>query len=201
MSSVGWCRLVSSFLLGGVAVIPSPVWRCCLPSPPLGGAAFSPVFCWVVLLGFHPSMGGVAVFSLSCLVLLGLLLLLGWWGCFVPRLQLGGVASFAFSGWGGVPLLFSWVVLLGFLLPFGWCCSLSFPFGGVVFLLLFWVELLFKEVSLLFLSLLVENTKQDHVVSPGPQKHNKRRPIVEPSETAQEADFARKDPHEKSQHM
>ena len=29
-----------SFLWGGVAVFPSPVWWCCLPSPPLGGAAF-----------------------------------------------------------------------------------------------------------------------------------------------------------------
>ena len=51
MSSVGWCCLVSSFLLGGAVVLPSPVWWCFLPSPPSGVATFETLYgchglCW-----------------------------------------------------------------------------------------------------------------------------------------------------------
>ena len=47
----GWCCSPSSLLLGGVVLLfHSPFVWCCLSSHPLGGAAFSPLFCWVVLL-------------------------------------------------------------------------------------------------------------------------------------------------------
>ena len=49
LSSVGWCRLAS--FVGCCCVLPSPFAWCCLPSPPLGGAAFPLLFSWVVLLG------------------------------------------------------------------------------------------------------------------------------------------------------
>ena len=52
-SSVGWCCLVSSF--GVVLLFSFSFWWGCLPSPPSGGATFSPFFCWVVLLGHFPS--------------------------------------------------------------------------------------------------------------------------------------------------
>ena len=48
-SSVGWCRLAS--FVGCCCVLHSPFAWCCLPSPPFGGAAFSLLFSWVVLLG------------------------------------------------------------------------------------------------------------------------------------------------------
>ena len=79
-SPFAWCCLVSSFF----------GWCCrfsftCLvvPPPPLGGAAFSHDFCWVVLRG--------------------LLLLFGWCCCFFPLL-FGGVAGAAWflPPWGGV---------------------------------------------------------------------------------------------------
>ena len=107
-SSVGWCCLVSSFLLGGgVGVFPFPFVWCCLPSPPLGVAAFSiseigwcclvssflgVVFLsfYVVLLGFFP-LWVVLLFSLSCLVVLPSIPSIGQW-CVFPCLLLGGAA-------------------------------------------------------------------------------------------------------------
>ena len=53
---------------GGVAVFPSPIGWCCLPSPPLDGAALSSVFCGVVLLGFLPPFGRCCCCSFSCWV-------------------------------------------------------------------------------------------------------------------------------------
>ena len=71
---------------GGVAVFPSPVWWCCFPSPPLGGAAFSHVFCCVVLLGllrlwrcFPLLLGGCCLVSSPF-----------WWCCCFFLLLLGG---------------------------------------------------------------------------------------------------------------
>ena len=63
--------------------------------------------------------------------------------------------SFSSLGWGCVSPVFCWVVLLGLFLlwvelrfssPFA-CCCLSFPFGGVVFLLLLWVGLFYPLSS------------------------------------------------------
>ena len=107
-----------------------------LPSSPLlGVAAFSHVFCWVVLLGFLlpcrcfpllfrgaawfvPSLGG-----LSCLVVLPSFSSF-WWDCFIPRLLLGGAASPL--GW----CCCFFLLLLGGAawspLSFGWCCCFSF---------------------------------------------------------------------------
>ena len=141
-SSFGW--LFSPLLLGGAAWFFLPFGWCCLPS--LGGAAFLPSsvgwcrlvssFFWVVLL--------------FCVVLRSFPSL--WVGLRSPSLMLGGAAWFpspplsgggvAFSlsfcvvlppfasfGWGCVPSLFCWVVLLiVFSSPWGWCCCFSFSF-------------------------------------------------------------------------
>ena len=56
-----WVVLLGFLPLGGVAVSPSPVSWCCLLFPPLGGAAFFHLFCWVVLLGLLLLLGGVAL--------------------------------------------------------------------------------------------------------------------------------------------
>ena len=98
-SSLGWCCL-ASFVER--CVVPSPFAWCRLPFPPsLGGARFSPLFCWVVLSTFSSFR----------------------WGCFpslfccLPSPPLGGAAF---------PLLFSWVVWLGLLRWVVLRCSLSF---------------------------------------------------------------------------
>ena len=145
LSSVWWCCLVHSSLgwccvppLGGVAfpisfqvVLPSfaSFWWDCLPSPPLGGAVFSHLLkggaAW-----FLPFLGG-----LSFVVLLPSFPSFRCGAAFLSSLQLGpalsppplgGVAfpisfqvvlpSFPSSEWDYVPLLFGWVVLLGFFL-------------------------------------------------------------------------------------
>ena len=112
----------------------------CLPYPPLGGAAFSPLFCWVVLLGFL-RLGVVLLFSfLLLVVLLGLLLL---WAVLVFQ--------FPFR-WCCLPSpVFCWVALLG-LSFFGWCCFFPLllawcfvlcpPWSGAVFPPLFCFDLL-----------------------------------------------------------
>ena len=105
--------LLGFLFLWVVLLFPSPLSCCCLPSPPLGGGAFSPLVCWVALLGFLP-LGGVAVFLLL-LVVLPSSPSCGW-SCFFP--------------------LFNWVVLLG---PPGWCCVV-FP---VVLPFFSWVGLFF----------------------------------------------------------
>ena len=157
LSSVGWRCLVSS--LGGVALFPSPLARCCflpffgwllLPCLLLGGAAWFPPFGGVAVFLFL--FGGVAFFRRGCFFpSVG-------WCCLVS--SLGGVAfplslcvvlpsftSFRWScftpSWWAVLLgclLLLWVVfavclLLLVVLPsfssFGWCCSLPLSFGAV----------------------------------------------------------------------
>ena len=108
LSSVGWCCLVSSFLLGGVVVFPFPVWWCCLPSPPLGVLPSS-----VGLLGFLLPFGWCCCFSLSS------------WCCLV-------------SSFLGVVFLSFYVVLLGFfpllvVSPVWWCCLPSPPLDSGAF--------------------------------------------------------------------
>ena len=97
-----WCCLVSSFLLG--VVFPSPVGWCCLVSSFLGVVFLS---FHVVLLGFFP-FWVVLLFSFSCLVALS------------SSPPVGGAA---FSH------VFCWVVLLGFLLPFGGVAVFPSPAG------------------------------------------------------------------------
>ena len=143
-----WCCLVSSlfgccpFSLSFLVVlssIPSIGW-CCL----WGGVL--PVFCWVVLLRFLPSMGGVAVFpapvrwccSLSsggvafllsfCVVLLGFFPSVGGVACYSFSCLVALSSSSSFLGGAAFPLLFCWVMLLGLLS-------------------LLWVELLFFSLS------------------------------------------------------
>ena len=104
----------------GAAWVVSPVWWCCLPSPPLGSGEFPPSsvgWCCLVSAPFR----WCCCFSFSCLVVLLSIPSFGLW-CFFP--------------------LFSWVVLLDFLLL--WVVLLFFcaPFCGVAFLLLLWVVLL-----------------------------------------------------------
>ena len=134
LSSVGWCRLAS--FVRCCCVLPFPFAWCCLPSHPLGGAAFSPSAVWVLLcllllwavlrfsspsswccLPSPPSLSEAA-FSPSSV----------WW-CFLSSpSSLGGAAfspssagrcCFTFSffewcfGWGYFSLLFCWVVPLG----------------------------------------------------------------------------------------
>ena len=81
--TLSWCCLLSPLLLGGVAWPPSlngvalfPLlfaW-CSLPFPPsLGGARFSPLFCWVVLSTFSSFRWGCFPSLFSWVVLLGLL--------------------------------------------------------------------------------------------------------------------------------
>ena len=81
------------------------------------------------------------------------------------------VFSLSPFAWGCIPLLFCWVVLLGFLLHHGWCCFFSFsfwrccfpspPFGGAAcspsFLLggTAWLPSSFWVVLLFFLLLVV----------------------------------------------
>ena len=189
---VCWVALLGFPPLGGVAFFFFSLWWYCLPLSSSGWRLlFFPVFCWVVLLG--PPGGGALFFSWCCLSCPGwgcifplwfsfsgwcclfsppsgrdyfsTCLLLGgaaWftppWGVLGPALSppLGGVAfpisfqvvlpsfpSFGVElpsspsvgwccrflslllGWGCVPPLFGWVVLLGFQSFFGWCC---FPF-------------------------------------------------------------------------
>ena len=137
---------------GGVAVFPFPVRWGSLPPPPLGWDAFSPVFCWVVLLGFLLAFRWCCCFSFSCLVVLPSFSSFGW-GHFITRLQLGGVVWFPPSLW--VVLLFFLLLLGGaawsppslalFSSPFTWCCLVSslfgwsLLFGGAAFHHLHWV--------------------------------------------------------------
>ena len=142
--------------------IASSGWRCfftifwcvLLPSFP---SCVPPLFCCVVLLGFlllwvvlrfHPLLlGGAAFLSLPVGGGVFLLSSVGWCGlvsfgrCCFSNLLSGGAASSS-SGWGCFfPLLFFWVVLLGFPFSgfspsaFARCC---FPFpplgGGICFL-------------------------------------------------------------------
>ena len=144
-SPVGWRCLISSFLgvvflsfyvvlLGSFPLwVVSPVWCCCLPSPPLGGAAFSNVFFLVSsLFGWSLLFGGAAfIRSFGC-------------GSFFPCLLFGGAVWFHPS---------FWVVWLFFPSPVGWCCLVSslfgwsLLFGGAAFLLLLWEGLLFSMSS------------------------------------------------------
>ena len=158
-SSFGWggaARSPPPF--GGVAVFPSPVWWCCLPSPPFDGTASSPVFCWVVLLllpfgccccffllllrGAAWSPPSLALFSSPftwcCLVssFLGWSLLFGVF-CLPPP-PLGGAA---------LPPVFCWVVLLGLLLLLVVLLFFFLLFCGAAFLLLLWVGLLYPPSS------------------------------------------------------
>ena len=59
--TVGWCCLVSPSF-GWRCVLSSVGW-CCLVS---FGCIFSPLCCWVVLLGFPPSLRGIAVCPSLC---------------------------------------------------------------------------------------------------------------------------------------
>ena len=139
-----WCCLVSS----------SVGW-CCFPFSRLGSGAFSPLVCWVALLGFSP-WGGVAVLSFSFS-----------WCCF-PSPPLGG-AAFSPSSDAccclpsppAFPLSsVAWCCLVSCF--FGWCCCFPslvwwccFPpllsvvllgplfLRGVAFLSILWVVALF----------------------------------------------------------
>ena len=129
LSSVGWCRLAS--FVGCCCVLHSPFAWCCLPSPPLGGAAFSPSAVWVLLcllllwavlrfsspsswccLPSPPSLSEAA-FSLFSV-----------WCCFISSPSSLGGATFSSSSVGRYCLTFSF---------FGWC---------------FWVGLLFPSLLL-----------------------------------------------------
>ena len=104
-SSVGWCCLAFSFILGGAAFSFS-FWWCCFPSPPFGGAGIPLLFCWWCALFFSFLLGGGAVF------------LSPFWRCCFPCPPFGGAAcspSFLLCGAAWLPSSF-WVVLLFFLL-------------------------------------------------------------------------------------
>ena len=141
-SSEGWCCLV-------VLLFTSPLSWCCLPSPPLG----------VVLLSFPSSVGWCCLLHSILVVLRSPSLQLG--PAFLSPPPLGGVAfpisfqvvlpSFSSSGWGCFPLLFGWVVLLGFFLLW---VVLMFFFTCLVVLPSFPSSVLFCWVVLLGLLLL-----------------------------------------------
>ena len=176
MSSVGWCCLVSSFLLGGVVVFPSPVWWCCLPSPPFGGTASSPVFCWVVLFGFILPFGwcccffllllGGAAWSPPSLALFSspfTCFLLGFfplwvvspvWRCCLPSPPVG---SGAFP-----PSSVGWCCLVSSS-SFWWCCCFSFSYWVVPLGLLLPYNA--KEGG---------EGRQHHAKGEGTQHHSKR---------------------------
>ena len=113
-SSLGWCCLAS--FVERCCVVPSPFAWCRLPSPPsLGGARFSPLFCWVVLSTFSSFRWGCFLLVGAAFLLLlwvGLLSLsssLGWcclasfvgWCCVIPSLFCVVLPSFpSFLGWG-----------------------------------------------------------------------------------------------------
>ena len=181
-SSVAWCRLASfvgcccvlhflPFWLFGCCfassfverccVVPSPSLRCCLHFPPsLGGARFSPLFCWVVLSTFS-SFRWRCFPSLFCWSVLPSFPSSFGWGTFCPLLLLGGASLpppplglfFPCLQLGGA----SWPPSLGavafYTLPFAWCCIPSPPLGGAAFspssvwvllcLLLLWAMLRF----------------------------------------------------------
>ena len=115
MKKIRFCAVLLGFFLLWMVLrfFPSPVWWCCLPSPPLGEAAFPPSLLTGGAAWCSPFLGGVAFpisfqvvlpsFSFCCVGLL-----------FSPPLLLGGVA------WSTLP----WVVLRCSSL-FAWCC---FPF-------------------------------------------------------------------------
>ena len=125
-----WCCFLSPLPFGcclasfveRCCVVPSPFAWCRLPFPPsLGGARFSPLFCWVVLSTFSSFR----------------------WGCF-PSLFCWLVLPSFLPPSGGAPLvpLFCWVVLLCLplwvvlrlaLSSFAWCCLPSPPLGGAAF--------------------------------------------------------------------
>ena len=149
-----WCCLAPLWVVSPVwcCCSPSPVWWCFLPSPPLGGAAFSHVFCWVVLLGlllvlvvllfFLLLFSGAAFHPLHWVGRRSPCLLLGWcclvssfygWSCCFP-LSCSVVLLLVF-GWCCVsPLLLSGAAwsppsLALFSSPFTWCCLVSSLFG------------------------------------------------------------------------
>ena len=99
---------------GGVAVCPSPVWWYCLPSPPLGVAAFS-----------------ISSVGWCCLVSFFLLFLLLFGGAAFQPLQ-WVVVRFPMSSVG-------WCCLVSSSFLFGGFAVLPPPFGGVAFLRLPWV--------------------------------------------------------------
>ena len=155
-------------LLGGVTfpisfqvVLPSlsSFWWGCLPSPPLGGAAFFHLLkggaAWFPssLSGVAFPLSGAAFRPLLCVVVLCPLSSVGS-RCLVSLL-LGGVAFFS-SPFGGLPSspscgwscffpLFSWVVLLGFFT--GRCCFSNLLLCAAAFLLLLWVGTTFPPSS------------------------------------------------------
>ena len=139
-SSLGWCCLAS--FVERCCVVPSPFAWCRLPFPPsLGGAGFSPLFCWVVLSTFSSFRWGCFPSLFCWLVLPSFPLLLRVGHLLSPSSV--GWCCFASSTFGAAfPLLFSWVVLLGLLrwvvlrYSLSFCVVLpSFPtfFGRVSF--------------------------------------------------------------------
>ena len=89
-SSLGWCCLAS--FVERCCVVPSPFAWCRLPFPPsLGGARFSPLFCWVVLSTFSSFRWGCFP-SLFCWLVLPSFPSSFGWGTFCPPLLLGGAA-------------------------------------------------------------------------------------------------------------
>ena len=99
-SCFGWSFFSPCLLLRGAAwSLPSVGGVVFLP-PPLGGAAFSPVFCWVVLLGL------LLLFS----VMLLFFLLLFLWCCLPPPL---GETTPVWDDLG-------WLVWFGFCLVIVW---------------------------------------------------------------------------------
>ena len=87
-------------------------WWCCPPSPPLSVAAFSISSVeWCCLVS--------SFFARCCLVVS----FYGWCCCSPSPVRWCCLPSP--PGSGAFPLSFC-VVLLGFLLPFGWCCCFSF---------------------------------------------------------------------------
>ena len=127
-SSVGWCCLAS--FVGWCCVIPSLLFAwCCLPSPPFGGAAFSPssvkeplgLLRWLVMRC-----------SLSFFVVLPSFPFFFGWGCFLTPLLLEGAALPCLSLGGVASGPLSFCVVLPSFSPFWWCCFLSpLLLGGV----------------------------------------------------------------------
>ena len=87
LSSVGWCCLVSSFLLGGVAVFPFPFGGVAFHRLLWVGLLFPPVFCCVVPLGLLFPFGWRCCFSF--LLFGGVVFLLLWVGLLFPMSSVG----------------------------------------------------------------------------------------------------------------
>ena len=113
LSSFSWVVLLGFLLpsLGSVAVFSFSFWRCCLPSQPLGGAAFL-LFSWAVLRCF-------SYFGWSCLVSSSSSF--GWCCLVFPSPFFCVVLpSLPLFGWRFLPCLVGWCCLVSFF--FGWCC-------------------------------------------------------------------------------